>query len=229
MVITTVLSFFTAPTSATYMRFYGYSLNATIFTYLVVLRQTYKAKPVSLVLSQYSSLIRDDNVQYIGLAILLRLSASVPGPVIGGLYPFSIYALFHVLRYIADLVPAVRPRVASVLALNDRAVYIAANAELLLCTSFALPLVKMFLLLGILRNPVYSIRQLVLIAGITVFLRFRYFQSKYTRTVVDGYDMRIAQLVCSPYAPNNAPYIYAAIKGVFTRALEPVRPALKKQ
>lgn len=86
------------------LSWYNYCLHAIIFTYIIVLRQTYLNRSMIQVLSRYQLLLADDNVQYLSLLVLLRLSSRFPGPLPTGLYPFVIFALFHALSYIKSFI-----------------------------------------------------------------------------------------------------------------------------
>ncbi|KAG7929337.1 hypothetical protein KL925_000079 [Ogataea polymorpha] len=68
LILHTVAATFRGPHSPAALKYYNYSISSTIVTYLIVVRQTYRARPVSLIFSQPLTLLKDDNVQYLLLA-----------------------------------------------------------------------------------------------------------------------------------------------------------------
>ncbi|OBA15281.1 uncharacterized protein OGAPODRAFT_17016 [Ogataea polymorpha] len=215
LILHTVAATFRGPHSPAALKYYNYSISSTIVTYLIVVRQTYRARPVSLIFSQPLTLLKDDNVQYLLLALVFRVFSARNGNS-STLYPFAVFAFFHCLSYVntnvIGFVPVLtkeqKARYKATIGhflktYHEQSLLVAAHMEVLLVTAYVLPLVKMVIFLQLLR-PAYFVRNLqtmVLLAVVVVFNKLRFDQSKYTRALVTQYDARIVQTLSLPVVP----------------------------
>lgn len=227
--LTFATSFFRSPFSDTPLGFYKNALNAIIITYVIVLRQVHKGKPVTMIISQLRSLLKESNVQYLLLALVFRLTATDPGPVFGGLYPFTIYSLFHFLNYLDTTLLATLPvsnadQVRNLIRMfvssyNEKSIYLAASCELFLVPSLLLSSLKSIILLEWYRAPFSFIRQLIVVFSVISFLRLRYQQNVYMKQLVDSYDLKISQLLYHPQLPQGFRLGYLRFKSLLTSTL----------
>lgn len=216
---------------------YRWALLAVLATYAIVVRQIHFRGGLGQIVSKATSpgFLRDDNVQYLGLALVLYLSSFKIGAVAGTLYSFAIFSVFHALTYFQNnLLHALPLPIERQQALNTRindfttnsnqqALLIAANAELFTPLSFVLQLPA--LVFRIFRDPVYVIVDVLTLATIVVFLKLRFNQNKYTQTVVQQLDLRISAFVSNPLLPLQAQLfgIYAAFRNALVTYIGPIR------
>lgn len=207
---------------------YQWSIGSIIVTYLIVIRQTYKGQSISVLFSQPTKLVRDENIQYLVLAILLRLFSS---PVYGGvntitLQPFCIFAMFHSLQYfrnnllpfISVIEPSTRQQVSSKITsfvknYHETCLTIAANMELLVGLSYSFELLRMLLFFQLLQPSyfVQNLKTVVLWAAYIVFNKFRYEENRYTQGLVNNYDTKLCQVLYNDRLP-------APLRNAFQRA-----------
>ncbi|ODV87687.1 hypothetical protein CANARDRAFT_181421, partial [[Candida] arabinofermentans NRRL YB-2248] len=218
MILSTISSMFRGQSSPSAIRYYNYSINSTIITYLIVIRQTYKTKPISFMFSQAVSLLRDDNVQYLLLAVLFRM-LSAGGMSSATLYPFAIIASFHtivyfnnnILNHLPYLSKTKKNQISKLIVdfnkdYNERGLYIAANLQIMLITTYILPLVKMIVFFQLLRARYFfsNLKTIILFTAVIVFNKLRFDQNKYTKSLVEAYDARVNQFLhASPMIPQN--------------------------
>ncbi|RCK60415.1 Nucleoporin POM33 [Candida viswanathii] len=195
------------------LRFYKLSLLSIILTYIVVIRQIhFKA---GFQLSTFNlRLLRDENVQYLTLAVVLFSSSFVIGQTRASLYSFVVYALFHVLTYFQNhLLPAVVPNVPVQRRINglitqfthkfnQPALFLAARAEFLTLLLDGLQLIPSALLLLFRRNLKYFLVQVFVFLVIVIFNKLRYDGNQYTKTVIDLIDTRVTQVVAQVNNPQ---------------------------
>ncbi|ODV96991.1 hypothetical protein PACTADRAFT_55181 [Pachysolen tannophilus NRRL Y-2460] len=241
-ILCSLFSLFRSPLAPTPLKYYNYSLNCIIFTYLIVLRQSYKSRPILTLLAQYPTLLKDDNVQYLSLALLFRLSSKFPGPIQGGLYPFVIFAIFHSINYIKSYLLPILPLdinmknyysnlITTIITnYNEQSLYVAANTEVVLIIQVIFTLIKLFLLFGWLRsNPIKTLKNLAVSIGIIIFIKFRYDQSKFTKAIINSYDLKINQILySSPYIPESFRTIYQVIKKFIITYIGPIRVPIQR-
>ncbi|VEU23024.1 DEKNAAC104222 [Brettanomyces naardenensis] len=237
MILATVTSIFKGNTNASAVRSFQLSITSIIITYLIVIRQTYKSKPITFIFSQLFTLIGDDNVQYLLLAAVIRFFAST---IYGGinttvLQPFTIFALFHSLSYFQTVIlpfipfssPASRQlwsnRIQNfVKKYNETFLMIAANMELMMCFTYAFQLVVSVLTTRILRPSFFAqnLKTICLCASYIVFCKFRFVQSKYMQTLVTSYDTRFNQFIYgSPLVPAGVKNVLAELRGLLVMVL----------
>uniref|UniRef100_A0A060TG91 ARAD1D21450p n=1 Tax=Blastobotrys adeninivorans TaxID=409370 RepID=A0A060TG91_BLAAD len=163
---------------------------AIIFTFSIILNQTYRSKPLTV-----QALLRDDNCHYIFLAFLWLFSR----PSFFTLPPFLVFSLFHVLTYLRSyLLPALGHGSSSPLSAqighfvtgyNDRFMMLAASIE---CLQFVRLLFRVFTF----RKG--TLVQFIIYVG---FMKLRYDNSMFTRTIVKQYEVRIDSLLANPAVP----------------------------
>ncbi|GMF00105.1 unnamed protein product [Ambrosiozyma monospora] len=229
MALNTVVSTFKGVDSPRAISYYNLSALSIIITYSIVIRQTYKSKPITFLFSQLPSLLKDDNVQYLLLAIVYRLFSS---RFYGGissftLYPFGIFAVFHaltyfetnILRFVPGVTYAKQHQISGTIAkfikdYNERSLFVAANFEVLSIATFIWPVIKMILTFRLIRPSYFfqNIKTISLFVSLVVFNKLRFNQNKYTQALIGSYDMRLNQYI------YNSPLIPASLKQSVTRA-----------
>lgn len=164
---------------------------AAIFTFGIILNQTYRAKPVTI-----AALLRDDNVHYMMLAFLWLVSK----PFFGTLPPFMIFSLFHVLTYMRSfLLPALGYPASSSISAQLHTFVTTYNARMmsLAATTEALLLVRLALMAVTFRKG--NIAPFLIYF---LFMKLRYDCSIYTRTAVRTWEVRIDNIVGHPQVPG---------------------------
>ncbi|RCK56176.1 Nucleoporin POM33 [Candida viswanathii] len=206
-----VFTAFFRPSSS--LRFYKLSLLSIILTYVVVIRQIhFKA---GFQLSTFNlRLLRDENVQYLTLAVVLFASSFVIGQTRASLYSFIVYAVFHVLTYfqnnlLSTVVPnvPVQQRINSLISqfthkFNQPALFVAASAEALTLVLAGLQLIPSALFLLFRWNLKYFLVQAFVFLVIVAFNKLRYDGNQYTKTVFDLIDARVSQVVSQVNNPQ---------------------------
>ncbi|KAK9476625.1 hypothetical protein V1514DRAFT_336360 [Lipomyces japonicus] len=166
---------------------------SVIGTYGIVLYRTYKSvTPTTTVL------LRDDNVQYLVIALLWLVSK----PLLATLPPFAVYSFFHVLTYTrTNLLPTLGYPATSPLSTkiqsfvdnyNDKFTALVANLELFL-------LVRLFFNALLFRKGSWIS---LLVYG--SFIRFRFEQSAFTKLAIRNWEVRIDGLIAHPSVPAFA-------------------------
>lgn len=229
-----VASFFAPARSET---LYRLTLLAVLATYAIVVRQVHFRGGLSYIASKVKSpaFLKDDNVQYLGLALVLYVSSFKIGAVSGALYSFAIFSVFHALTYFQNnLLHALPLPIERQQALNTRinnfttnnnqqALLIAVNAEVFIPLSFVFQLPG--LVFRVFRDPVYVVVDLLTFAAIVVFLKLRFNQNQFTQTVVHQLDQKISGFVGNPLLPLQAQLFaaYAGFRNGLVTYLKPIR------
>ncbi|CUM66338.1 uncharacterized protein PRCAT00004001001 [Priceomyces carsonii] len=230
-----VLNFFSRS-----LRVYRLCLLAILLSYFIVIRQIFFKGQAKKTLKSISDpgfryqLLKDENVQYLILALVFFASSFIVGQVTGGLYSFAIFSLFHSLSYFQTNIVSGLPIGASrknsissaitrfTTGYNKQALFIAANSETIMLSGvfISIPLSAF----RIFRNPLYVLVNVFLFATIVVFLKLRYDSNQYTQAVFNQWDTKINQLLMHPSAPPSLKYTYSTtFKGLLKRYIEPIK------
>ncbi|KAK9461070.1 uncharacterized protein V1516DRAFT_674948 [Lipomyces oligophaga] len=188
-------------TGSSWARFwYRESYFAVIVTYGIVLYRSHRASTPT-----FRRLIRDDNFQYLLIALLWFISK----PLFFTTLPFAIYSAFHVLTYLrTNLLPALGQASSAPLPTkiqtfvdnyNDKCTSLVANLELVL-------FVRLFLRALTFRRGSWIT---LLIYG--SFVRLRLEGSVYSRQALRNWGVRIDSLMAHPKVPP-------AVKGYWEKA-----------
>ncbi|KAK7207755.1 hypothetical protein BZA70DRAFT_272139 [Myxozyma melibiosi] len=163
---------------------------SVIATYGIVLYRSYRASTPTA-----TTIIRDDNVQYLFIALLWLISK----PLLITLPPFAIYSFFHVLTYTrTNLLPTLgQPTTTGPAAqiqsfvdnYNDKFTALVGNLELVL-------LVRLFFNAILFRKGSWIS---LIIYG--AFIRLRFEQSAFTRQAVKNWEVRADSLIAHPSVP----------------------------
>lgn len=175
---------------------YRESYVATLLTFAIIIQQTHfksagaGRKPVDV-----KSLIKDDNVHYMLLALLWLFTK----PFFLSLPPFMIFSLFHVIGFTrSNMLPALGYSVSSPLyrgldnfyrSYNGPSLMVAAGVEVINFFSF------LFKALTMRRDA------LIPFVFYALFIKVRYEQSNFTRNVFHAYEIKIDSLVANPRVP----------------------------
>ncbi|KAK9451402.1 uncharacterized protein V1518DRAFT_408460 [Limtongia smithiae] len=190
---------------------------SVVATYGIVLFRSYKAAAPTA-----TTLIRDDNVQYLAIALLWLISR----PLFVTLPPFAIYSFFHVLTYVrTNVLPTIGQPPNAPLAVkiqafvdnyNDKFTALVANLELVL-------LMRLFLTaLAFRRGSWISL----LVYG--SFIRLRFEQSVFTKQAVHNWEVRVDGLIAHPKVPVPVKTGWAKVKTAMKQSAAP-RAAAKAE
>ncbi|KAL6453196.1 POM33 Nucleoporin POM33 [Candida maltosa Xu316] len=205
-VVSLITGFFRPSSSLHYYRF---SLLSIIVTYLIVIKQIYFKTRFNFATSG-ARLLRDENVQYLSLALVLYLSSFVIGQTGSSLYSFIIFAVFHTLTYFQNhLLPvfvgelATQQRISGAITnftskFNQPALFAAANAEIILLLITGIQLIPSALFLLYKWNLGFFAVQVFVFA--TIVLRFD--SNQYTKTVVEQMDLKVSQTLVQLNRPQ---------------------------
>lgn len=171
---------------------YRVAFFSAIVSYGISIFETYFDKSNTAASTSQRPSLKDENIQYFGIAMVWLLSS----PVLGALVPFAVYALLHSLSYTRlHLLPAFgQPTETSDLSIkinnftkrqNGALIYVAASAELFLW--FRL-LLNLFLLRGFIKFILY-----------TLFFKTRYETSRFNRQAVKTWEIKADGII------SNAP------------------------
>lgn len=197
------------------LRYYQFALLSIILTYLIVIKQIhfksgFKFSTINI------RLLRDENVQYLTLAVVLYTSSFVIGQTQASLYSFVIFAVFHVLTYFQNhllsvFLPSIaaQQRINSLITqfihkFNQPALFLASNAEIMMLLFAGFQLIPSVLFLLFKRNFVYLGVQALVFVVIAAFNKLRYDGNQYTKTVVESMDARANQFVTQVNNPQVA-------------------------
>lgn len=228
-----VTSFFNPASSLKYFRF---SLLSILLTYTLVIKQIYSRKNFTV-----NKLIRDENVQYLTLALVLYLASFSIGPVPSSLYSFVIFGTFHVLSYfqnnLLQFVPklATQQRLNSLInlfteSLNSQAMGTAALGEIVLLGLIGMQLPgALFLDLLFKRKYIAVLTKFGVFGFVLVFDKLRYDLSEYTKAIVRQFDTQAGGLLAKLGNPKVTE-LYASFKReVFGKYLLKIKlPAAEK-
>lgn len=203
---------------------YRTSFVAAALTYGIVVYKTFKARaktgarpPTPI------SLIGDENVQYLGMALIWLFSPQYPL----ALLPYSVYSVFHVATYTrANLIPTVQPpKVISaptsspngkpqyapnplsdkigtfVRTYYDDSMSVVSSLEILLWVRILLSAIT------------FQRRSWILLGIYTVFLRSRFAQSPHVQNSFQQFETKIDGLVGSQGTPPAARQVWDGVKG----------------
>ncbi|RCK55746.1 Nucleoporin POM33 [Candida viswanathii] len=188
------------------LRYYQYCLASIILSYVLVIIQIY---PKSGIMSARFrlKLIRDHNIQYLLLALVLFSSSFEVEQIRSGLYSFVIYSMFHVSSYVQKYLSPIfltttrdQQRFNSILmrvtcTLNHPALFLAAISEIVTLLISAFRLITCVLFLVVRWNLKYVMVQFAVLAVLVVFVKLRYDDNQCTYTVVNLVDTRIDDIV----------------------------------
>lgn len=221
MALSTIISVFKGNITYSAIRYYQLSITSIIITYLIVIRQTYREKPITFLFSQFFRLIGDDNIQYLLLASVLRFFAS---RIYGGinattLQPFTIFALFHSLLYFQSMIlPFLSPLSAStkqkissgiqsfVEKYNETSLMVASNMELMTALTYSVQTLILIVTMRIFRSNLFAtnLKTICMCVSYVTFCKIRYDQSRYMQTLINSYDMRFNQFIYgSRFVPQS--------------------------
>lgn len=234
--LTTIFSFFSRRKSLYY---YQLTLVFVIITYSIVIKQIYLKNTSFTALRKKLTinLLKDENVQYLLLAVTLLVSSFKIGSISGGLYSFEIFSIFHILSYFQNYLLNSLPLSLSTQQsinskinfftsnYNQQALYVAANSELFLPIGFFLQIPS--LLFTLFRDPVYVVVYIQVFIMVVVFVKLRYNDNKFSQSIVAQWDAKVQQIVNHPQLQTyQLGQLYnGTIKGLLNSYLGPIRIA----
>ncbi|CAK9438535.1 uncharacterized protein LODBEIA_P27590 [Lodderomyces beijingensis] len=230
-VLSLVTGVFYKNTSLKYFRF---ALLSIISTYFIIIRQVYFKNGLKEII--VPRLARDENVQYVVLALVLLTSTFVTGDqVAAGLYSYDIFAVFHVLNYFRNhllevLIPSLQAqqKISSQInaftqRFNQPALYVASAIEVSLVVTSGFELIILpFAVLLRWRSISYAVAKLVVFLSVVVFNKLRYDGSQYTRAIVSELDKNQVNFVTRLNNPKVT-QLYNNVKGQIVHILKSIQ------
>lgn len=221
------LGFFSSSKSLSY---YRYSLFFELISYGIVVKQVHFTKRKST----WNQLLKDENVQYLLFAAVLAMSSYIVGPLTGALYSYVIFSFFHSVSYfrtnILDIMPislnaqaTLNSRITFLTSnYNQQALFFASAAEVTIISNFFWDIPRIFFLMF--RNPLRTVVKVMTFAASVVFVKLRYNDSQYTRSVVQQLDMRITMFLSHPVVPKSIASFYnITFKDLVVKYIGPIR------
>ncbi|ODQ79533.1 hypothetical protein BABINDRAFT_161925 [Babjeviella inositovora NRRL Y-12698] len=243
-VLHSLTSLFKAAYSPTPLRFYRWALVAIIFSYLIVLRQSYKNKkslPFQLLVNRdflLHDFLKNDNVQYLLFALSLLLFTTNanpnrgPIPLQGALYSFTIFSTFHALNYFNNNLNKSNARLLDWIKnfqaqFSEKSHYICATAEAMILLQMITIVPRTLILLVFRWQVLNAAKHLIVVLSYVVFIKLRYEQNAVTKTVIDGYVLKVdtllsaPQLAVIPVQVKN--FWFVTVKGLVRKYIGPIR------
>lgn len=205
-----VIQFFNQKVAST---LYRLILVSEIVSYAIVVKQLHIRVGAGF------GALKDENVQYLALALGLLVASFKLGTWPKALYSFAVFSVFHAASYFqSHLLEAMPMSLASQAAWSDRITYISANynqqalffaamTEVFLLTDFIL--VVPVLLFKLFLDPIYVVFQAGLIVMIMTFIKLRYVYSTCTQMIVAQLDARVTGLLSHPVVPPSLLALYS--------------------
>lgn len=227
-------SLFSAPKA---LRYYRYTLLFELISYGIVIKQVhFKTKAPSR-----NQVLKDENVQYFLLALILWVTSFKIGAVAGALYSFVIFSFFHSVAYFQSNILSSLPisisaqdtinsRISFITSnYNQQALFLAASAETMIITTFLWG--APFLIFKLFKDPIFVIVDLYAFVAVVVFVKLRYNDSQHTLNVVNQFDYKISTTLSNPMLPPAIGAFYnVSFKGFVQKWIGPIRvpsPAAK--
>lgn len=222
-----VFGFFSPSKSLSYYRF---TLFFELLSYGIVIKQIhYKTRQANK-----NQLLKDENVQYFLFAVILFASSFFIGTLTGSLYSYVIFSFFHSITYFqAHLLDTMPISIASQADINSRITFITANYNqqaLILASAGEVMILSNFLwtvpglLLLIYTQPFYFVVKLLTFASAVIFVKLRYNDSQYTKTVVQQFDMRVCTFLSNPAIPQQISRLYnVTFKDLVVKYVGPIK------
>ncbi|CCH61218.1 hypothetical protein TBLA_0E01610 [Henningerozyma blattae CBS 6284] len=161
----------------------------------------------------FNSVARNDNAQYLGLALLWLFTSRFPF----ALVPYFMFSLFHGLIYLkTTLLPhvckwnstnskTVREISTFVHTYNDRCMHYVGVTELFI------------LVLAILRAILWFPNSWMVLIFYSIFMKLKYESSKYTKAAFAQWRVRLDGLIAHPSVPLPVKQMYTNAKLLLTR------------
>lgn len=204
------------------LRYYQYSLVSIIISYLLMIAQIYPKSGIMFMKLKHTS-IKDYNIQYFLLALVLYWSSFKIGQIRSGLYSYVIYSGLHVIIYCQKHIAPIfitkikdKERFDSIIgriisAINLPILFIAAIGEIvtLFLAIFQFLTSLVFLLIN--WDWKFVGINLFVVVVFVVFVKLRFDDNHCTNTVINLIDTRIDDIVNQINDPQLL-YIYHVIR-----------------
>lgn len=195
------------------LKYYRFTLLSIIVTYLIVLKQVYLKR--SAPKATPARLIRDENVQYLSLAVVFYIASYIlDNQAQTVLYSYIIFAVFHALTYFQNnllsiAVPSIatQQRVNSAInnfttKFNQLAMSAAASVEIVLVVMTAFDVLISTFLVLLKWNVVQYATKVFLLAAVVVFNKLRYDSNQFTKAAVNQLDQNVNGYVNQLNSPS---------------------------
>lgn len=181
------------------LKYYRFTLLSIIVTYLIVLKQVYVKRSAPKVTP--ARLIRDENVQYLSLAVVFYIASYIlDSQAQTVLYSYIIFAVFHALTYFQNnlltiAIPSIptQQRVNSAInnfttQFNQPALSAASSVEIVLAVMLAFDVLISTFWLLLKWNVVQYATKVFLLVAVIVFNKLRYDNNQFTKAAVSQLD-----------------------------------------
>lgn len=211
------------------LSYYRYTLFFELISYGITIKQAHGKRKVNKI-----QFLKDENVQYFIFALILYTASFILGPLSGALYSYVIFSVFHAVTYfqthLLDALPislnlqaAINSRISFITTnYNQQALFFASAAEVMILSNFLWSIPG--LIFQVFRNPLLVAAKLGIFAASVVFVKLRYNDNQYTKTVVQQFDSRISGFLANPMVPPLLSRLYhATLKDLIVKYVGPIR------
>lgn len=192
---------------------YRFAYLSAIVSFAIIIRQKYSVSGVKPTVSQ---LFAEDNVHYIGLAVVMLFTRKF----FLTLLPFAIFSFFHALTYIKSYILPAIDYTGPATGYIDRIVK-GWNEPLTAAVASIETVVLFQLIFSALTFRKGSWIQLL---GFLAFFRLRFASSPYTRNTVRSLEVRADNLLGHPSLPPAIKQYWIQFKSVIARIPGPATP-----
>lgn len=211
-------------------QFFKLSIILEMVSYGCVLKQLPSENLKSL------QILKNESAQYFFFALVILLTSFKSDPWIMGLTSFIVYSFFHsitffqasFLEYLPILLQAkanISQKISTIASnYNEQALYFASISEFSLLQNLFWDFFKM--MFKIWGDPLYALLSLLKYVTLVAFLKLRYDNSRYTKTVIQVLDQRATTILSNPMMPPQIFQFYnllfkAQVKQIVSRILVP--------
>ncbi|PVH93854.1 hypothetical protein DM02DRAFT_540650 [Periconia macrospinosa] len=193
-------------------------LSATV-TYGIVVYKAYRARMRAGKQSGVLSLLTDENVQYLIMALVWLFSRQIPAAIL----PFAVYSVFHVATYArSNLIPTLQPASSTPGAKPQSAAaefigkFVKDYYDGSMTLVAVLEIVLWFRVLG--SALLFQTGSWILLAVYTVFFRARYAQSPFVQGAITQLTARLDAQLANQSIPPAARQGWATFKNIVRQA-----------
>lgn len=214
------------------LKFYRFDFFSIIITYIIVIKQIHFKDATTIKSLNWKKLIRDENIQYFLMAIYFYMISYPLGRLMGSLYSYNIFSLFHVLNFFQNnllhylpislqLQQTINNRINRfTVNYNQLALMVAANSEIFI-------LFNVFMYLPIYLLKFYTkffqlIVSILTLAVVVIFLKLRFNSNNFTNTIIKQYDYRISAFLHSQPQLVQLSQYYLSLKQTVIAFLKPL-------
>ncbi|KAF2634546.1 hypothetical protein P280DRAFT_411512 [Massarina eburnea CBS 473.64] len=214
------LSYITFNTASRWAAFsYRVAFLSACSTYGIVVYKAYRARARSGKQGSPLTLLTDENVQYLIMALVWLFSRQIPAAVL----PFAVYSVFHVATYVrSNLLPTIQPQPAGAPKASGTSDLIGKFVKEYYDGSMTLvALLEIFLWFRVLGSALLFQRgSWILLSVYTVFFRARAAQSSFVQGAITQLTARVDAQLANQSTPPAARQGWNTFKNVVRQAAD---------